>query len=260
MKVKITPINGVNPGFPQPLYLQVKSHIEERIRSGNWLPESRIPSENELVESFGISRMTINRALRELTAEGRLVRLQGVGTFVAKQKPRIELMEIKSIADEIRERGGIHSCDIHILREETVSRSMAKEMDLTPDSLIFHSIIVHRDHDKAVQVAERYVNPKIAPDYLIQDYEEITPSEYLLSVAPVAEVEHVIEAMMPDGKIQDLLNIGEMEPCLVLHRKTWSFGRLATRNRFVYAGERIGGRFKPAVGQIPPGHTPTKDM
>ena len=52
------------------------------IRSGAWAPGARVPSENELVESFGISRMTANRALRELTADGFLARVPGVGTFV----------------------------------------------------------------------------------------------------------------------------------------------------------------------------------
>ena len=70
----------------QPLYQQVKNHIIERIESGEWPPERRTPSENELVEALSVSRMTANRALRELTAEGYLVRVQGVGTFVAARK------------------------------------------------------------------------------------------------------------------------------------------------------------------------------
>ena len=48
---------------PQPLYAKVKDHILGHIRSGAWAPGARVPSENELVESFGISRMTANRAL-----------------------------------------------------------------------------------------------------------------------------------------------------------------------------------------------------
>ena len=67
---------------PQPLYAKVKDHILLHIRSGAWAPGARVPSENELVESFGISRMTANRALRELTADGFLARVPGVGTFV----------------------------------------------------------------------------------------------------------------------------------------------------------------------------------
>ncbi|MCQ4034039.1 GntR family transcriptional regulator, partial [Klebsiella pneumoniae] len=56
------------------------------IHKRNVLYTESIPSEAELVAQFGFSRMTINRALRELTDEGLLVRLQGVGTFVAEPK------------------------------------------------------------------------------------------------------------------------------------------------------------------------------
>jgi GntR family histidine utilization transcriptional repressor len=241
--------NDIYPQSPHPLYLQVRHYIEDRIRSGSWKPETRIPSENNLVESLGISRMTVNRALRELTAEGHIIRLQGVGTFVAKQKPQTELMEIKNIADEIKEGGGIHSCDIHLLQEETVSPELAEEMGLSPGDRVYHSIMVHRDRGRAVQVAERYVNPVVAPDFLNQDYTAITPSEHLLSVTPVTEAEHVIEAVMPDDSMQELLEIERDEPCLVLYRKTWSYEWVATKNRFAYAGtrHRIGGRFRPAT-------------
>ncbi|STR46286.1 Histidine utilization repressor [Klebsiella oxytoca] len=71
---------------PAPFYEKVKQAISEKIHSGVWRPHDRIPSEAELVAQFGFSRMTINRALRELTDEGLLVRLQGVGTFVAEPK------------------------------------------------------------------------------------------------------------------------------------------------------------------------------
>ena len=55
-----------------PLYRQVKDFIIQQIRAGVWEPESRIPSEHEMVSTMGVSRMTAHRALRELTEEGNL--------------------------------------------------------------------------------------------------------------------------------------------------------------------------------------------
>ena len=74
---------------PAPLYARVKQAITQKIRSGAWLPNSKLPSESELLSLLGVSRMTINRALRELTIEGLLVRMQGVGTFVAVPKGNV---------------------------------------------------------------------------------------------------------------------------------------------------------------------------
>src|SRR5471032_1784972 len=86
---------------PAPLYARVKQMIAQQIQNGTWAPHHRVPSESELVTQLGFSRMTINRALRELTAEGLLVRMQGVGTFVAEPKSQSALFEVHNIADEI---------------------------------------------------------------------------------------------------------------------------------------------------------------
>lgn len=233
---------------PQPLYQQVKKYIEKKIIDEKWVPDTKIPSENELVDKLNVSRMTINRALRELTAEGQLVRLQGVGTFVAKRKPQSAFLEIKSIAEEIRNLGGIHSSKVHILRREKATQDLAATFELPPGSILFHSILVHRDRETPIQLADRYVNPAIAPDFLNQDFTTITPNEYLINIAPISEVEHVIEAIQPDQQIQKLLEIDSSEPCLVLIRKTWVENIVATKSRFIYPGSRhrIGGRFKPS--------------
>ncbi|HYP70564.1 MAG TPA: GntR family transcriptional regulator, partial [Variovorax sp.] len=87
------------------LYEQVKEHITRKIQDGSWPAGHRLPSEHELVAQFGISRMTANRALRELVEQGRVVRVAGVGSFVAEDKPQSTLLQIANIASEIRARG-----------------------------------------------------------------------------------------------------------------------------------------------------------
>ncbi len=89
-------------GFPGPLYRKVKKIIKDRIVSGQWPPEDRIPSENQLVSTLGVSRMTVNRALRELTAEGYLTRVQGVGTFVSPRKPVAAMLDIRPLKKKIK--------------------------------------------------------------------------------------------------------------------------------------------------------------
>lgn len=231
-----------------PLYQQVKEYILCRIDSGELQPGIKIESENRLVEITGVSRMTVNRALRELTDEGKLTRIQGAGTFVASPKPQSALLEVQSIAQDIRRRGGMYSCDIKLLSEEKIKPSLALSMGLQPYSSVYHSIIVHMDNKVPIQLADRYVNPVIAPEYLAQDFSKISPNEYLLSLSPISEVEHVVEALIPDGWIRELLQINEAEPCLVLYRKTWVSNHVATKSSFYYPGSRyrIGGRFKPS--------------
>lgn len=232
---------------PKPLYMQVREYIESCICNGTWPPDFRIPSENELVAQLGVSRMTVNRALRELAAENILYRVQGVGTFVHRQKPIAALLEIRNIADEIVENGGVHSSRICLLEEEPPAPDVARWMQVPEDSRVFHVVVVHFDRECPVQLADRYVNPEVAPEFMVQDFSQITPSQYLLDVAPPSQIEHVVEASLPDTVTRERLAMAAEEPCLVLHRTVWSGERVATVNRLVYPGSRyrIGGRFQP---------------
>ena len=74
---------------PPAPYARVKQHLKEGLAAGRWPPGALMPSEAELVAEFGVSRMTVNRALRELQSEGLVERSQGVGTFAAPAAPRV---------------------------------------------------------------------------------------------------------------------------------------------------------------------------
>jgi GntR family histidine utilization transcriptional repressor len=230
-----------------PLYQQVKEYILEKINSSTMQPGMRIESEAELVAGLNVSRMTVNRALRELTAEGRLKRIQGRGTFIADRKPQASLLQIQSIAEEIRARGGAYSCTVHLLQEEKAQPSVAAAMQLKPYTPVFHSIIVHKDNNIPIQLGCRYTNPEIAPNFLEQDFSRITVSEFLLGIAPVSAIEHIVEALIPEPWIRDLLEINSSEPCLALHRKTWVGDKVATSSTFYSPGSRytLGGKFTP---------------
>ena len=236
-----------------PLFQQVKTYIIQQIEHGEWPHESRIPSENQIVKQLGVSRSTTNRALRELTAEGYLVRIQGVGTFVATRKPHFTLLEIRSISDEIERRGGKHSCVVHLLAEEKAPLQLAVSMELPEGAPVFHSLIVHNNNGRPFQLADRYVNPEFAPDYIRQDFTRITPSEYLFQLGPLTEAEHTIEAVIPDEKAGKYLEMADNEPCLIIHRRTWSNQIVATKSTLIHPGSRFrpSGRFKPSSSLRP---------
>ncbi|WP_299983189.1 histidine utilization repressor [Desulfobacula sp.] len=223
---------------PFALYEKIKQSVVRDIESGKLNPDDKVLSETKLAKNFNASRMTANRALKELTEEGRIVRIQGVGTFVAWPKPDAALLEIKSIAKEIADWGGVHSSQILVLKEEKITKKIAQKMNLKPDDTIFHSIIVHKDRGVPVQYSERFINPEVAPHYISQDFKKITPSDYLLSVAPIQEAEHIIEAVNSNNQIQKYLRIQPDEPCLSLKRRTWSYDMVATYSIIISPGSR----------------------
>ena len=221
-----------------PLYQQVKDYVVEHILSGKWPEGHRVPSENALTGSLGLSRMTVHRALRELHGEGWLERIKGAGSFVAAPKPQSALLEIRNIREEVMARGHRYGCRVIALDTLPANQEAARALEVAPGTRIHHSILVHLEDDAAVQHEERVVNPAFAPDYAAQDFTAVTPYEYLIAQGPIEAAEHVVEAVAPSRRVQQALAIGPDEPCLLLTRRTWSKGLAVTRVRLTYPGSR----------------------
>ncbi|UQZ90257.1 histidine utilization repressor [Deltaproteobacteria bacterium Smac51] len=229
-----------------PRYLQIKRQIVSKINSGQWPSGYRVPSEKELSTVFTVSRMTVNRALRELTLEGLLVRVQGVGTFVSRDKMGAALMAVRNIADEISARPDHrHRTKVILLEKLPATTEVAHQLEIEPNAITFHSVLLHYDNDVPVQIEDRYVNGKIAPDYLNMDFMLETPYVYLSRVAPLTEGEHIVEAVLPTAEEAAWLEVGRGEPCLQMRRRTWSHDLVVTSARLVYPGSRyrLEGRF-----------------
>lgn len=234
-----------------PQYERIKAHITNKVMSGEWPVGHRIPTEEALVEQFSVSRMTVHRAVRELVVEGLVNRQPGAGTFVTNERPSLDLVKVGNIADEVRSRGHEHTSTVQLLRQELATASVAKALGLRPGAKVFHSIIVHMENHWPIQLEERYVNPKAAPNYLKQDFTAHTPNAYLMTLGPLERIEHTIEAVVPNAATCDLLRIPSTEPCLLLHRRTWSMGRVVTRAWLTHPGSRyrLGAIFDEAAAR-----------
>lgn len=206
----------------------IKSYVLNQIDQGIWKEGDVIPGEESLAKEFGLSRMTVNRAIRELSDEQIVVRKQGSGTYVAQKKYQSTLVEIHNIADEISYRGHVHRSELHRLVKRKAGSTLGRTFHLPSTQMIFHSVVVHFENDIPIQVEKRFVNPKVAPDYLAQDFHTMTPNAYLMQVAPLQRVEFEIEARLPPNEISVMLNILPMDPCLLLHRQTYSMGQVAS--------------------------------
>jgi len=231
----------------KPRYQQLKEMIIDRISSGELRPMDRVPSENELVESMRVSRMTANRALRELNDEGYVERVAGRGTFVADMRSRSHALEVHNIADEVAQRGHVHSSEVVRASRQRARGELAKALHVEPGREVFHLLLVHFENNVPVQVEDRHVLADFAPDCLQQDFTKITPSAYLTGISPLAEAEHLVRASLPNAAIRMQLQMSEGEPCLVILRRTWSQDRPVTLARLHHPGSRfeLTGNYQP---------------
>ena len=237
----------------KPRYQQLKDLIIDRIATGELRPNDRVPSEHELVDAMNVSRMTANRALRELHDEGYVERIAGRGTFVSDLRAQSHLVAVQNIAEEIAARGHAHACTVLRQSRQRARGEVAKALHVEQGADVFHLLLVHAENGTPVQVEDRHVVASFAPGCLEQDFTATTPSAYLNSVAPLQEAEQVVRASMPNPAVRNYLAMDEGEPTLVIVRRTWSNGPPVTFGRFHHPGSRyeLTGHYAPPGTERP---------
>lgn len=227
-------------------YKQAKNYILNGISQGLWIAGERVPSENELVDLCNVSRMTARRALQELYSEGTVIRIKGKGSFVAQEKQQASLLQIRSIAAEIRDQGLKHHPRLIFCSDQLVDPEISLALQLNQDQQCGHTQLLHYKADNPIQLEYRWVNLEVIPDYSQQDFNKITPSEYLTSIAPVTEAEHRVEAIIGSESIRQLLQIETKEAVLLLHRTTWCSDKLVSYAKLYHPGDRysLGTKFQ----------------
>lgn len=228
-------------------YSRVKQHLKDALAQGRFPPGALMPSEAELVGQFGVSRMTVNRALRELQGEGLIDRVQGVGTFAARLNRVSSTLTIRDLHDEITERGHRHEARVVLAREELAPAALADQLGLAPGEAVFHTLIVHAEDGMPLQCEDRYVNPACAPGYLSVDFTQTTPTHYLFEVTALWRAQFSIEAALPTAEEAALLGIAASDPCLIVVRRTFTRDAAITIARLVQPGSRytLHGEFAP---------------
>lgn len=211
----------------------IVEHARQRIESGTWAPDARLPSENELAARFGVSRMTAKRALDQLALEGLIVRRQGAGSFTARNDVRSSFLVIRSIADEVAESGRAYASVVLRQCPVTATRSVADALEIKPRTRVFHSLIVHLANSRPVQLEYRYVRPDTVPGYLEADLAHETPNQYLQRCHPLVRASQEVGAALPTPRECRALEIEPDEPCLLITRVTASHAGLVSYARML---------------------------
>ncbi len=223
-----------------PLYQRVKDHVAGLIGRGQLGPGDRVPSEHELVSLFQVSRMTANRALRELTAEGWLFRIPGLGSFVAPQRASATVLEIPDpVADAIAG-GSRHQLETLLAGPARAPAAVAAVFGLTAGTALFRGRWRHRIDGQALMVEDRWILPALAPE---------APNASPSILVPHEQVDHSLRATLPPPEIADALSLGPNSACLLMTRTARLGGRICTFSEFWLPGDRVtlAGTSRPAA-------------
>lgn len=223
---------------PDPAYQRIKAYVLEKIRRGNWKQGDAIPTEQALCRIFKVSRMTVNRAMRELAADQVLIRRKGSGTYVAPPRPQAALIDMSAMARDAGTRGGRHAIQVLSLDTAGADAAQSGRFGLACGAPLFHSLIVHREDGMPVQLDDRWVNAALAPAYLDQNWGATCPDDYLAHVAPMPHGSCAVEIRPPAAGVAQALEIGDDQPCLVVERTAFSSGVFVSETVLWHPGNR----------------------
>ena len=119
-------------------------------------------------------------------------------------------------------------------------------MQVKVGSELFYLQVIHYQEELPIQLESRYVNPKSVPEFIDQDFQKQTATGYLLGQFRPDEMEHIVQAVMPEKKIAQYLMIKSDEPCLKLSRRTWIGSQIVTWSNMLYPSSRydLAARYK----------------
>ncbi|SEH01282.1 GntR family transcriptional regulator/GntR family transcriptional regulator, histidine utilization repressor [Nonomuraea solani] len=160
------------------LHVQIRRALEARIRSGQWGPGTRIPTEVELCQEFEVSRITVQRALRDLADAGLIVRFRKRGSFVAQAIGQHNLLRFTGLLIQGPETHGDHL----VVSAQVLPASTARlRLPGLPDEEAVVQMERHKLRpDGHVMNTELHVLPfRLAPDLLDQPLEPLTTHAYL---------------------------------------------------------------------------------
>ncbi len=125
---------------------------------------SPAPSERELVQRFGVARMTVRQAMDALVSEGLLERMPGRGTFVAR--PRRHVGRLTSFTEDMERRGMLAESQTLLARREQAGPGVAKALGITPGDAVIHWKRLRYADNAPMCVEDAYLNEVLLPGFL----------------------------------------------------------------------------------------------
>jgi len=175
--------NSIDPTSYKPLYLQISEILRSKIKDGAFAAGDLLPSENDLVVEYSVSRNTAQRAIEDLVRDGLAIRIQGKGTFVPKSIVEFGLHRLTSFSEEMRFKGLTPSAKV--LRFETIRADafIAKMLEVENDAKVYRLNRVRYGDENPMAYQQSFL-----PAYLCEGLDQFDFSQE--SLFQVLEVQY----------------------------------------------------------------------
>lgn len=225
-----------------PLYIQIADALLKRIESAELVPGHRLPSERELSESLGVTRMTLRQALQLLEQQGLVERKHGVGTFVAQPKIDRQANHLVPFTKGMQKRGFRPGARLLALEQQFAEVSVARALQLAVSAPVYylHRLrLINREPtmvEKIMLPAHRF--PQLDHyDLAARSLYEVLETEYGVFIRYARQSFEAVAASKYDA---DLLNIAGGAPLMLEARLAYDqAGRPIEYAQDLYRGDRF---------------------
>jgi GntR family transcriptional regulator len=212
----VTPLSSV------PMYSQIREIIRRRVLDGTYAPHSQVPSESQMMEAFGVSRITVRQALADLQREGLIFKVAGKGSFVAKPKAFQSLSRLQGFGEAMSSAGYETFSQVLSTKRVKASEVVARRLQLKPGSVVFEIQRLRHLNREPISVDVSYfrlpLGERLAREDLpARDIFVILENDYGMHLT---HAELQIEAISADETLARHLRTAEASPVLRIERLT----------------------------------------
>jgi len=226
-------------------HVQVREYVRSLVAGST--PGSPAPSERELVNLFGVARMTVRQAMDALVVEGLLERIPGRGTFVAR--PRRTATPVMSYTEEMRRRGMLPESVTLLARREQAGPGVARALGVTPGDAVIHWKRLRRADGVPMCVEDAYLNEILLPGFL----QGGMPTSLYLELANrglrPTWVEDNVAADIASAEEAGHLEVEAGAAVLRHQRRAFAEERAVEVSRSAYRADRFTMRLQLGVGE-----------
>lgn len=234
-------------------HARISREMRQWIVDGTWPPGHALARETDLAQRYGVSRMTMNKVLTQLTAEGYLVRRKRSGTFVAQPRGQSAVMEINDIAQEVAALGWPYDWHLTTHMHRPLTEAEAAMLDMAPGDQAGHALYLEGTHmGRATPfcLEQRAIHLAAVPQAGAQDFAVVVPGQWLLRTMPFSTASHRVRAINATLRDARSLAVPPGTACLEVLRKTRIDQTWVTHVRLLYPGEahQLMADFAPGLG------------
>jgi GntR family transcriptional regulator len=234
----------LNHRLPIPLYHQLKEIFDGKIKSGVWSPGQLIPTENELIETYQVSRTTVREAVSALVNEGKLEKKQGKGTMVCKPRLEERLGRLTGFAEEMQSKGFVPSAKV-LEVEEILAPARVRDTLLGGDEgQVLYIKRLRLASEEPIAIERTYWPLHVGRLFKNEDLSSIAFYAVLEQGGiSLRDADEVISARSASKKDAALLGIAERDPLLRMERVAYNLGGVPIEHTFTdYRSDRYNYR------------------